>query len=74
MTYKKYFSGFSSLWKTKRALQDFLNEQDCTLDIRKDILTIYRPKVTGKNKPKITRKDIADRVFSEYIRLKYYDD
>lgn len=75
--YKKYFSGFKSLWKTKKALSDFLENED--LELWYEILSYYRPKVHWKKrgktptKAKITWKDIADRVFSEYVRLFYAD-
>lgn len=53
---------FKKLWKTKKATE---NIEPIILDIIKE----YRPKV---HKPQwsVTRKDLADRVFSEYIRLK----
>lgn len=53
---------FKKLWKTKKATE---NIEPILLDIVKE----YRLKV---HKPQwsVTRKDLADRVFSEYIRLK----
>lgn len=53
---------FKKLWKTKKATE---NIEPILLDIVKE----YRPKV---HKPQwsVTRKDLADRVFSEYVRLK----
>lgn len=56
---------FKKLWKTKKATE---NIEPIILDIIKE----YRPKV---HKPQwsVTRKDLADRVFSEYVRLYYAD-
>lgn len=53
---------FKKLWKTKKATE---NIEPILLDIVKE----YRVKV---HKPQwsVTRKDLADRVFSEYVRLK----
>jgi hypothetical protein len=70
----KFFSGFKSLWKTKSALQILLTEPDSTLNKRQSILSYYWTKVPGKSKGKINRRDIADRVYSEYIRLFESDD
>lgn len=58
---------YKSLWKTKKAL-DTVNAEDW-----QDILRYYWPK-TWKPVSKITRKALADRVFSEYCRLFYADD
>ena len=57
---------FKMLWKTKKAAE---NIKPILLEIVKE----YRSK-TWKKKDKVTRKDIADRVFSEYDRLYYADD
>ena len=59
-------SKFKMLWKTKKAAE---NIKPILLEIVKE----YR-KRTGKPQGKVTRKDIADRVFSEYCRLYYADD
>lgn len=57
---------FKKLWKTKKATE---NIEPILLDIVKE----YRVKV---HKPQwsVTRKDLADRVFSEYVRLKEADN
>ena len=60
-------SKYKSLWKTKKALELVKSED------RQDILRYYWPK-TWKPIGKITRKSLADRVFSEYCRLYYADD
>lgn len=59
-------SKYKSLWKTKKALE-LVKPEDW-----QEILRYYWPKV---RKPigKITRKLLADRVFSEYCRLYYAD-
>ena len=57
---------YKSLWKTKKATE---NIEPILLTIVKE----YRKK-TWKVQAKVTRKDIADRVFSEYCRLYYADD
>lgn len=59
---------YKSLWKTKKALEE---EKD--KELRIEIIRIYWPK-TWKPVAKITRRDLADRVFSEYCRLYYADD
>lgn len=69
----EYFSEFTKLWKTKKALQNWWEEEQRNTGKMFEILKEYYPK-TGKNKEKVTWKDIADRVFSEYIRLLYADD
>lgn len=53
---------FKKLWKTKKATE---NIEPILLEIVKE----YRTK-THKPQWNVTWKDIADRVFSEYIRLK----
>lgn len=57
---------FKKLWKTKKATE---NIEPILLDIVKE----YRVKV-HKPQGNVTRKDLADRVFSEYIRLKESKD
>ena len=54
---------FKKLRKTKKALEQLEDKE-----LRQEILKAYRTKC---HKPQwsITRKDLADRVFSEYIRL-----
>lgn len=59
---------FKKLWKTKKALELLKNKE-----LWQEILAYYRPKV-HKPKGSITWKDLADRVFSEYVRLYYADD
>lgn len=63
-----HLNNFTKLWKTKKAL-----EQVEDIQLRERILKYYRPK-THKPKKSVTWKDIADRVFSEYIRLKNSND
>lgn len=58
---------YTSLWKTKKAMAQVKVED------REEILKYYWPK-TWKPIWKITRKALADRVFSEYCRLYYADD
>ena len=58
---------YTSLWKTKKAMAQVKPEK------REEILKYYWPK-TWKKVSKITRKALADRVFSEYCRLYYADD
>lgn len=60
-------SKYKSLWKSKKALE-LVNA-----DERVEILKYYWPK-TWKPVWKITRKALADRVFSEYCRLYYADE
>lgn len=60
-------SKYKSLWKSKKALE-IVNA-----DERVEILKYYWPK-TWKPIGKITRKALADRVFSEYCRLYYADE
>lgn len=57
---------FKMLWKTKGAME---NIEPLLLVIVKE----YRKK-TWKKQDKVTWKDIADRVFSEYCRLYWADD
>ena len=59
-------SKYKSLWKTKKALEQAKPEK------WQEILRYYWPKV-WKPVAKITRKALADRVFSEYVRLYYAD-
>ena len=57
---------YTSLWKTKKAMSEVKAEE------WEEILKYYWPK-TWKKVGKITRKALADRVFSEYCRLYYAD-
>lgn len=59
---------YTNLWKTKKAL-----EQEENIELREEIIKYYWPK-TWKRIAKINWKDLADRVFSEYVRLYYADD
>lgn len=59
-------TSFKMLWKTKKAAE---NIDLILLRIVKEYW-----KKTWKVQAKVTRKDIADRVFSEYCRLYYADD
>lgn len=69
-----YFSKFSLLRKTKKALQFFLYEQTTkSLYLRYEIVQKYS-KICGKKQNKINWRDLADRVYSEYIRLSECDD
>lgn len=60
-------SKYKTLWKTKKALE-LVKSEDW-----QEILRYYWPK-TWKPIWKITRKALADRVFSEYCRLYYADE
>ena len=65
------------LFKTKKAVVFFKEEYKDTYDTRIGIFREYIPKAaanTWKKVWKISRKDLADRVFSEYVRLFYADD
>jgi hypothetical protein len=70
----EYFQDFKKLWKTHKALKLWCEE---TTEDRKqtmfNVLVYYYPKTCIK-KEKVNRKDIADKVFSEYIRLINADD
>ena len=57
---------FKKLWKNKKATE---NIEPILLDIVKEYWT-----KTHKPQGNVTRKDLADRVFSEYIRLKESKD
>ena len=63
-------SKYKSLWKTKKALEFVKPEAK---EQRQEILKYYWPK-TWKPIWKITRKALADRVFSEYCRLYWADE
>ena len=65
------------IFKTKKALDYFLERYKDQLDTRYAIFWEYIPKAaanTRKKVWKVNRKDLADRVFSEYVRLFYADD
>lgn len=56
---------FKKLWKTKKATE---NIDPILLDIVKEYwVKVHKPQWN------VTRRDLADRVFSEYIRLKHAD-
>lgn len=68
---------YTNIFKTKKALDYFLETYEGQLDTRYAIFWEYIPKAaanTRKKVWKISRKDLADRVFSEYVRLFYADD
>lgn len=73
MDYKKYFSGFEKLFKTKKAVDYFLSEYADILEEWHEILQYHYPK-TWKKKGKVNWVDIADRVHSENTRLRECDD
>lgn len=54
---------YKKLWKSKKAMDEFAMDE-----IREEIFKRYCQK-TGKKNNKITWKDIADAVFSDYIRI-----
>ena len=54
---------FKKLWKTKKSLEQVEDKE-----LWQEILKDYRPK-THKPQWSVTWKDLADRVFSEYVRL-----
>lgn len=72
MDNKKFFSKYKKLFKTNKAVDYFLEEYQDKLPLWQEILKYYWPK-TGKPIGKINWKDLADRVFSEYVRLYYCD-
>ena len=68
---------YTNIFKTKKALDYFLETYEDQLDTRYEIFWEYIPKAaanTRKKVWKVSRKDLADRVFSEYVRLFYADD
>jgi hypothetical protein len=71
MDYIKQFWKYKKLFKTKKALELFLENDD--ISVWYDILKYYWPK-TWKSIGKINWVDLADRVFSEYVRLYYADE
>lgn len=65
------------LFKTKKAVVFFTEEYKDIYDTRIKIFREYIPKAaayTWKKVWKINRRDLADRVFSEYVRLFYADE
>lgn len=66
--YKKSFGKYEKLFKTKKALDFFCDRWHLSLDVWDTIFRIYCPK-TGKKNKSINWVDLADRVFSEYVRL-----
>lgn len=72
VNFKKYWW----LFKTNKALDYFLERYEAELETRSDLFFYYVPKAAKYWKKKIwkvSRKDLADRVFSEFVRL-YYSD
>jgi hypothetical protein len=67
---KKYLSKFNNLFKTEKALDLFMEERDSEVWV--EILKYYSSK-NKKVQPKLNWKDVADDVFSEYVRLKSAD-
>ena len=63
-----HLNNFTKLWKTKKAL-----EQVEDIQLRERILKYYHPK-THKAQKSVTWHLLADRVFSEYVRLYNCDD
>ena len=65
------------IFKTKKALDYFKERYEQELDIRYAIFGEYIPRAAKywkKKVWKVNRKDLADRVFSDYVRLYYADD
>lgn len=67
---KKYLSKFNNLFKTEKALDLFMEERDSEVWV--EILKYYSSK-NKKVQSKLNWKDVADDVFSEYVRLKSAD-
>jgi hypothetical protein len=67
---KKYLSKFNNLFKTNKALDLFVDERDSETWV--EIIKYYSAK-NKKVQPKLNWKDVADDVFSEYVRLKSAD-
>ena len=68
---------YTNIFKTKKALDYFLERYEQELEIRYAIFGEYIPraaKYTKKKVWKVNRRDLADRVFSDYVRLYYADD
>ncbi len=66
--YKKELAKYKKLFKTKKALEFFLETYQETLDTWNTIFQYYYPK-SGKKKEKVNRLDLADAVFSELVRV-----
>ena len=65
------------IFKTKKALEFFRERYVDIFNDWLDIFSYYMPKAAACTKKKIWKvnwKDLADRVFSEYVRLYYADD
>lgn len=62
------FEKFKNLWKTKKAVECIENK-----DLWSEIIGYYWKK-TWKKQGKVSWRDIAHRVFSEFVRLWYADD
>jgi len=67
---KKYLSKFNNLFKTEKALDLFMEEKDSEVWV--EILKYYSSK-NKKVQSRLSWKDVADDVFSEYVRLKSAD-
>ncbi len=67
---KKYLSKFNNLFKTNKALDLFMEERDSEVWV--EILKYYSSK-NKKVQSRLSWKDVADDVFSEYVRLKSAD-
>jgi|BioPla2DNA2_1021312.scaffolds.fasta_scaffold192446_1 hypothetical protein len=67
---KKYLSKFNNLFKTEKALDLFMEERDSEVWV--EILKYYSSK-NKKVQSRLSWKDVADDVFSEYVRLKSAD-
>lgn len=65
------------IFKTKKALEFFLERYEDKTDTRYSIFWEYIPraaKYTKKKVWKVNWRDLADRVFSDYVRLFYADE
>lgn len=67
---KKYLSKFNNLFKTEKALDLFMEERDSEVWV--EILKYYSSK-NKKVQSRLSWKDVADDVFSEYVRLNSAD-
>ena len=72
MDYIKQFWKYKKLFKTKKALELFLETYQEILEDWNTIFQYYYPK-SGKKKEKVNRLDLADAVFSELVRVREAD-